>query len=109
MPSTSEDEPQLAGLPLRGGDLSQSVHIKFGIVTVSDRASTGVYEDKSGPAILQFFHEAIASGCVGGGAVMAGAPTCLFVEYVAMPPYAPPATPFTDGRRSTGASPMSAR
>ncbi|KAK2077442.1 hypothetical protein QBZ16_004287 [Prototheca wickerhamii] len=62
MPSSSQAEPQLAGLPLRGGDLSQGVHVKFGIVTVSDRASTGVYEDKSGPAILQFFHEAIASG-----------------------------------------------
>ena len=79
MSSSSQDEPQLAGLPLRGGDLSQGVHVKFGIVTVSDRASTGVYEDKSGPAILQFFHEAIASGCVGAGAVMAGVPTYLFV------------------------------
>jgi molybdopterin adenylyltransferase len=34
---------------------------KFGIVTVSDRASTGVYEDLSGPAILQFFTEAVES------------------------------------------------
>jgi hypothetical protein len=33
----------------------------FGIVTVSDRASTGVYEDLSGPAILQFFQEAVES------------------------------------------------
>lgn len=33
----------------------------FGVVTVSDRASSGVYEDLSGPAILQFFHEAVAS------------------------------------------------
>lgn len=29
--------------------------------TVSDRASTGVYEDLSGPAILAFFNEAIES------------------------------------------------
>lgn len=34
---------------------------RFGIVTVSDRASSGVYKDESGPAILQFFHEAIKS------------------------------------------------
>lgn len=34
---------------------------KFGILTVSDRASAGTYEDLSGPAILQFFHEAVAS------------------------------------------------
>ena len=33
----------------------------FGIVTVSDRASQGVYSDISGPAILNFFHEAIKS------------------------------------------------
>jgi molybdopterin adenylyltransferase len=33
----------------------------FGVITVSDRASSGVYEDLSGPAILQFFGEAIAS------------------------------------------------
>ena len=31
--------------------------IRIGIVTVSDRASRGVYEDKSGPAIV---------GCLGG-------------------------------------------
>lgn len=55
-------EQHLARLPLQGGDLSQGVQVRFGIVTVSDRASTGVYEDKSGPAILQFFHEAIATG-----------------------------------------------
>jgi molybdopterin adenylyltransferase len=28
---------------------------------VSDRASTGVYDDESGPAILQFFAEAVRS------------------------------------------------
>jgi len=27
---------------------------RIGIVTVSDRASTGVYEDKGGPAIREF-------------------------------------------------------
>ena len=29
--------------------------ISLGIVTISDRASTGVYEDKSGPAIRDVF------------------------------------------------------
>ena len=31
------------------------------VVTVSDRASTGVYNDLSGPAILNFFKDAIDS------------------------------------------------
>lgn len=34
---------------------------KFGVLTVSDRASAGVYDDESGPAILRFFQEAIKS------------------------------------------------
>ena len=29
--------------------------MKFGRITLSDRASAGVYEDRSGPAIEQFF------------------------------------------------------
>lgn len=33
----------------------------LGILTVSDRAHKGEYEDEGGPAILQFFKEAIAS------------------------------------------------
>ena len=32
-----------------------------GVVTVSDRAHEGVYEDLSGPAILQFLQQAIES------------------------------------------------
>ena len=49
-------------LVLEGGsDDSVGDLCRFGIVTVSDRASTGVYDDLSGPAILQFFHEAIKS------------------------------------------------
>jgi len=36
-------------------------HAVFGILTVSDRASTGEYEDEGGPAIVGFFEEAIAS------------------------------------------------
>jgi molybdopterin adenylyltransferase len=47
---------------LKGGsEESVGDFAKFGIVTVSDRASAGVYDDQSGPAILQFFHEAIKS------------------------------------------------
>ena len=50
--------------PLSGGS-ADSVGDKatFGVVTVSDRASTGVYEDASGPAILRFFAEAVHSEC----------------------------------------------
>ena len=33
----------------------------FGILTVSDRAHSGEYEDEGGPAILGFFEEAVAS------------------------------------------------
>ena len=33
----------------------------IGIVTISDRASSGQYEDQGGPAILGFFEEAIQS------------------------------------------------
>ena len=33
----------------------------FGVVTVSDRATAGTYADASGPAILQFFAEAVRS------------------------------------------------
>ena len=48
---------------LQGGGDASSVGdaAKFGVLTVSDRASGGVYEDLSGPAILQFFAEAVAS------------------------------------------------
>lgn len=34
---------------------------KIGIVTVSDRASRGVYEDLGGPAIRQYFQEVLTS------------------------------------------------
>lgn len=44
-----------------GSDDSLGDFARFGVVTVSDRASTGVYEDLSGPAILGFFQEAIKS------------------------------------------------
>ena len=35
--------------------------VTFGILTVSDRAHNGEYDDEGGPAILGFFKEAIAS------------------------------------------------
>ena len=35
--------------------------VTFGIITVSDRASVGEYEDEGGPAILGFFKEAVQS------------------------------------------------
>ena len=34
---------------------------KIGILTISDRASAGIYEDKSGPAISAFLHEVLTS------------------------------------------------
>ena len=50
--------------PLEGGSTdSIGDAAVFGVVTVSDRASAGVYSDESGPAILQFFSEAIKSRC----------------------------------------------
>lgn len=36
---------------------------KIGILTVSDRASRGIYEDKSGPAIEAVLREYIATAC----------------------------------------------
>ena len=35
--------------------------VRIGIVTISDRASKGEYLDEGGPAILEFFKEAILS------------------------------------------------
>ena len=35
--------------------------VNLGIITVSDRASSGTYEDEGGPAILGFFEAAFAS------------------------------------------------
>ncbi len=34
---------------------------KIGVLTISDRASAGIYEDKSGPAILAFLREVLVS------------------------------------------------
>jgi molybdopterin adenylyltransferase len=52
----------MSPVQLLGGDpVSIGDPAVFGVITVSDRASSGVYEDLSGPAILKFFHEAIQS------------------------------------------------
>lgn len=40
---------------------SPSRSTRIGIVTVSDRASRGEYEDRGGPAILEYFQEVLAS------------------------------------------------
>lgn len=37
------------------------VSAKIGVVTVSDRASTGVYEDRGGPAIREYLAEVLSS------------------------------------------------
>ncbi|HIF16182.1 MAG TPA: molybdopterin adenylyltransferase [Candidatus Poseidoniales archaeon] len=52
----------LAQWQLSGGE-TESIgdSALFGIITVSDRASKGEYEDEGGPAILGFFAEAINS------------------------------------------------
>jgi len=45
-----------------GGD-AQSIGdaVRVGVLTASDRASDGVYEDRSGPAIVEFLEAAVAS------------------------------------------------
>jgi len=40
--------------------MTTSVPIRIGIVTISDRASSGVYEDKSGPAIHDCLREMLS-------------------------------------------------
>ncbi|CAD7701276.1 unnamed protein product [Ostreobium quekettii] len=49
--------PKLSG----GSDGTLGDFARLGVLTVSDRASAGVYADESGPAILGFFDEAVAS------------------------------------------------
>ena len=49
-------------MQMSGGSLSSVGDAAvLGILTVSDRASSGEYEDLGGPAIAEFFSEAIAS------------------------------------------------
>lgn len=51
-----DERTALSGRPGHVGDTAT-----IGIVTVSDRASQGAYEDEGGPAILGFLMEALAS------------------------------------------------
>ena len=46
---------------LLGKDTHCGEHAILGIVTVSDRASSGTYQDEGGPAVLAFFKEGLAS------------------------------------------------
>ena len=48
-----------------------SSSIKVGIVTVSDRASRGVYEDRGGPAIVAYLQEVLASDWMSIASVIA--------------------------------------
>ena len=46
---------------LPGKDSHCGEHAILGIVTVSDRASSGTYQDEGGPAVLAFFRDGLAS------------------------------------------------
>ena len=41
--------------------MSEGEHCRFGVLTASDRASAGDYDDLSGPAIVGFLEEALTS------------------------------------------------
>ncbi|MCH2179819.1 MAG: molybdopterin adenylyltransferase [Mariniblastus sp.] len=41
--------------------MSAALITKFGLITVSDRASTGVYEDLGGPAILKYLESVVTT------------------------------------------------
>ncbi len=46
---------------IHGNPSSLGDHCTFGILTISDRASTQEYEDKGGPAIFEFFEQSLLS------------------------------------------------
>eukprot|EP00873_Tetraselmis_striata_P005546 jgi/Tetstr1/425810/TSEL_016188.t1 len=56
-------DPAEASAPRLSGGWAGGVgdFARVGVVTVSDRASSGTYRDESGPAILAFFDEALES------------------------------------------------
>ena len=58
LPDSQPPPPPLSG---GGGKDSVGDPCVLGVLTVSDRASQGLYEDLGGPAILRFFEEAIKS------------------------------------------------
>lgn len=41
--------------------MTSSIAARIGVLTVSDRASRGEYEDRGGPAILDYLHRALTS------------------------------------------------
>ena len=65
MPSMAKTEQVVKGLQphteLSGDGNSCGEHSIIGIITVSDRASSGEYLDEGGPALLEFFTQSIAS------------------------------------------------
>ena len=50
-----------ANTVISGNKVTCGEKATLGIITVSDRASNGEYADEGGPAILQFFEQALAS------------------------------------------------
>ena len=56
-------EPIDTGTTLPTAKLMSDQTPKIGILTISDRASRGIYEDQSGPAIEEVLREYIATTC----------------------------------------------
>ncbi|PNH01522.1 Molybdopterin adenylyltransferase [Tetrabaena socialis] len=61
MKATGTSRPSCCANAPSASSTSLGDPARFGVLTVSDRASAGVYDDLSGPAILGFFGEAVAS------------------------------------------------
>jgi len=65
MQSTAKTDYVVKGLQpntkLEGNESTCGDNSIIGIITVSDRASSGDYPDEGGPALLEFFSKAIAS------------------------------------------------
>ncbi len=53
---------------------------RIGIVTVSDRASRGEYEDRGGPAILEYLHEVLSSPWEGISRIVQDDQTAIATE-----------------------------
>lgn len=51
------DQPPLSG----GSPASVGDAAVLGVLTVSDRAAAGVYDDRGGPEVLKFYGEAVLS------------------------------------------------
>jgi len=55
-----------AAPPVQVEPVGAPVVIRLGVLTVSDRASAGVYEDLGGPEVVRAVEEFVASGAAGG-------------------------------------------